>query len=77
MDVHVVDGATVFAVTHFVFQRAAAVLYAVDYVVAAEEGQDAEYAGAVHGLEVGLEVGQADGMAGAQERVEHEEAVGG
>lgn len=77
MDVHVVDGAVVFAVAYFVFDRAAAVIDAVGDVVADEDGKCSEYAGAVHGVDVGLEVCQAHGARCPKQRVKHEEAVGG
>lgn len=67
----------VFAVAHFVFDRAAAVIDAVRDVVVDEDGKCSEYAGAVHGVDVGVDVCQAHGARCPKQRVKHEEAVGG
>ena len=70
--VHVVDGAVAVAVADFVFGDAAAVFEGMDDVVLVEEGEHPQDAGALEGVEDGLDVDEAQRRLRREQGAEHE-----
>ena len=74
MDVAVVIDLAV-CVAEFVSDPFATVVYLVQQMVVAEQGQGAEYAGLVNGVNGVLELGHSDGTMAVSQRLEYQQAV--